>query len=520
MDRSSTERNMSDTPSPSTTATTQSGTSRARQGKRHRARHLKSRNGCYTCKQRRVKCDEVRPVCGACSFRGESCSYPPAPSISVDSDGSQRLRKPKRVVPIPSPLQPLEFHLPRLSATPVPILDGQTLNMADMNLLTKFMLQTSKKMSLHPKRMLIWQQVIPDMAAKREYLMHLLLALAGAHALYESDIAKCGRLGMGDNQLTSSCIDNPTIHDLHRIIEHHQRGLKGFREALSDMTAATAEYVFCGSLLIVAFAFASLSIRDLNRIEPGLMNEDNYESPFTDWLHLVRGLTSVVHEHWSTLKLGRLRAMFFYDYANDDWRHTLSSASVPRLTNGSRMVLMFAQGAARGLSMLRTYATTLSSSRTVHEADAPSPQSSSDTHGKADELIQGHDNAIDKLEEMYMRILNVFHFTESGRDCSASRDFQIDLEEAAATSWPQMVSNDFIASLKPCNQVGIAEGFSYTILAHFYLVFVLFEDLWYLNKGFHEEIKKIFRLVSDLNNDRLLALMEWPMAVIAADQKE
>lgn len=54
-DRSSTERSMSDTSSPSATAAAQSTTSRARQEKRHRARHLKSRKGCYTCKQRRVK---------------------------------------------------------------------------------------------------------------------------------------------------------------------------------------------------------------------------------------------------------------------------------------------------------------------------------------------------------------------------------------------------------------------------------------------------------------------------------
>ncbi|RAQ41870.1 hypothetical protein AFGD_001326 [Aspergillus flavus] len=357
------------------------------------------------------------------------------------------------------------------------------------------------------------------MAAEREYLMHLLLALAGAHALYESEIASTGTLSIDHSQLTPSLIDNPAIHDLHRIIEHHQRGLKGFREALSDMTAATAEYVFCGSLLIVAFAFASLSIRDLSRTEPGLRNGDDDESPFTDWLHLVRGLTSVVYEHWFTLKLSRLRDMLFYEYANDDWKHTLSSARVPRLTNGSRTVLMFAQGAAGGLSMLRTYATTLSSIPAAHEAITTSPQYSPDAQtGENDTLNQEeYSKTIDTLEEIYMRILNVFHFAESGRDCSASRDFQIDLEEAAVLSWPHMVSNVFIASLRPRDQVEIAEGFSYAILAHFYLVFVLFDDLWYLNRSFYKEVEKIFRLVSDLNNDRLLALMEWPMAVIGAN---
>ncbi|KAF7618004.1 hypothetical protein AFLA_006911 [Aspergillus flavus NRRL3357] len=512
---------MSDTSSPSATAAAQSTTSRARQEKRHRARHLKSRKGCYTCKQRRVKCDEVRPVCGACSFRGESCSFPPpAPSIMTDSEGPRNSRKPKRVVPIPHPLQPLEFHLPGLSAAPVPSLHGETINMSDMNLLTRFMLQTSKKMSLHQKRMFIWQQIIPDMAAEREYLMHLLLALAGAHALYESEIASTGTPSIDGSQLIPSSIDNPAIHDLHRIIEHHQKGLRGFREALSDMTAATAEYVFCGSLLIVAFAFASLSIRDLSRTEPALRNGDNDESPFTDWLHLVRGLTSVVQEHWFTLKLSRLRDMLYYEYANEDWRHTLSTARVPRLTNGSRMVLMFADGAAREISTLRTYATTLSSSPAAHEANPTSIQYSPDIPTGEDDKQDEHSNTIDKLEEIYMRILNVFHFAESKRDCSALRDFQIDLEEAAVLSWPQMVSNVFIASLRPRDQVEIAEGFSYTILAHFYLVFVLFEDLWYINRGFYKEIEKIFQLVNALNNDRLLTLMEWPMAVIAANRME
>ncbi|KNG88491.1 hypothetical protein ANOM_003232 [Aspergillus nomiae NRRL 13137] len=483
---------MSDTPSPSATPTAQSG-SRARYEKRHRARHLKSRNGCYTCKQRRVKCDEVRPVCGACSFRGESCSFPPpAPPTSVDSEDSRRSRNPRRVAPVPNPLQPLEFYLP---GSPEPSLHGRIINMADMNLLTKFMLQTSKKMSLHPRRMLIWQQVIPDMAAQKEYLMHLLLALAGAHTLYESDMARTGTLNKDDNQSNTSSIDNSAIRDLHRVIEHHQRGLEGFREALSDMSASTAEYVFCGSLLIVAFAFASLSIRDLNMTELGLSNGEIYETPFTDWLHLVRGLTSVLQEHWFTLKTSRLRSMLHYDYANDDWRHTLSLARVPRLTYGSRVVLIFTQGATHSLSMLRTYAATLSSSPAANEANATSPQSSSDTQtGNADNPSQEHANTIDKLEEIYMRILNVFHFSDSGRDCSASRDFQIDLEEAAVASWPSMVSNAFITSLKPRGQVEIAEGFSYTILAHFYLVFLLLGDLWYLNRAFHKEIQKIFRL--------------------------
>ncbi|KAL5363083.1 hypothetical protein BJX96DRAFT_155144 [Aspergillus floccosus] len=40
-----------------------------------RGSHMKSRNGCQTCKGGRVKCDEHRPTCGRCSARGFSCVY-------------------------------------------------------------------------------------------------------------------------------------------------------------------------------------------------------------------------------------------------------------------------------------------------------------------------------------------------------------------------------------------------------------------------------------------------------------
>ncbi|AOW26484.1 hypothetical protein MEM_00820 [Candida albicans L26] len=37
--------------------------------------HQKSRNGCSTCKKRRVKCDEQRPVCGNCTKLKLDCGY-------------------------------------------------------------------------------------------------------------------------------------------------------------------------------------------------------------------------------------------------------------------------------------------------------------------------------------------------------------------------------------------------------------------------------------------------------------
>ncbi|KAK0648921.1 hypothetical protein B0T16DRAFT_123230 [Cercophora newfieldiana] len=44
-------------------------------GRKRRA-HKRSRNGCSTCKQRHIRCDEVKPICTNCLTRGGDCGYP------------------------------------------------------------------------------------------------------------------------------------------------------------------------------------------------------------------------------------------------------------------------------------------------------------------------------------------------------------------------------------------------------------------------------------------------------------
>lgn len=49
--------------------------------------HFKSRLGCFNCKRRRVKCNEMRPDCGPCRRLGLACEYPPANNTSPSSAG-------------------------------------------------------------------------------------------------------------------------------------------------------------------------------------------------------------------------------------------------------------------------------------------------------------------------------------------------------------------------------------------------------------------------------------------------
>ncbi|KAI4195449.1 MAG: hypothetical protein LQ348_002449 [Seirophora lacunosa] len=52
-------------------------------------KHRRTRSGCYTCRHRRVKCDEARPVCERCVKGSRECTYPePRPKTRTRSSKS------------------------------------------------------------------------------------------------------------------------------------------------------------------------------------------------------------------------------------------------------------------------------------------------------------------------------------------------------------------------------------------------------------------------------------------------
>ncbi|PSS28048.1 hypothetical protein M430DRAFT_15282 [Amorphotheca resinae ATCC 22711] len=71
-----------------------------------RASAPKSKNGCLTCKLRRVKCDETRPKCNTCSKSRRQCQWKPPPDeskkiLDIVSQRSSQLRqlRPSQALP-------------------------------------------------------------------------------------------------------------------------------------------------------------------------------------------------------------------------------------------------------------------------------------------------------------------------------------------------------------------------------------------------------------------------------------
>ncbi|RFU78747.1 hypothetical protein TARUN_3453 [Trichoderma arundinaceum] len=65
-------------------------------GNLDQVKHRRTRSGCYTCRSRRVKCDETRPICDRCRKGNRECIYPEPPgskgnlgqSTTKSKDGS------------------------------------------------------------------------------------------------------------------------------------------------------------------------------------------------------------------------------------------------------------------------------------------------------------------------------------------------------------------------------------------------------------------------------------------------
>ncbi|KAI1283905.1 hypothetical protein F5Y07DRAFT_348025 [Xylaria sp. FL0933] len=145
-----------------------------------RVRLRKSRHGCQTCKRRKIKCDEARPVCGNCARRFydvEKCDYPSPPAsrqrqsrqlprvaadehvAQPDSVSTSIVQRPTGVSADPTQRQlemRLMYHYTQFAALELPATYGYT----------------SKE---------LWIDKVPQMAFESDLLLDSLLAVAALH---------------------------------------------------------------------------------------------------------------------------------------------------------------------------------------------------------------------------------------------------------------------------------------------------------------------------------------------------
>ncbi|PBK84411.1 hypothetical protein ARMGADRAFT_1088439 [Armillaria gallica] len=135
--------------------------------------HQKTRTGCKTCKQRKVKCDETLPFCNGCTRRGVECVW---------GDNSPR----------PEPAAPEQSMVVAQSSSTESSLSIWTLGEDSADVLTLQLMHhysTSASYSLFPDpdASALWRTVIPQMAfdPRNQYLLQAMLAFSALHIHHE-----------------------------------------------------------------------------------------------------------------------------------------------------------------------------------------------------------------------------------------------------------------------------------------------------------------------------------------------
>ncbi|KAH8745551.1 hypothetical protein F5883DRAFT_438806 [Diaporthe sp. PMI_573] len=279
----------------------------ARSAGKHRRHHEKSRTGCLDCRRRRVKCDEQKPSCRACVRRQVACDYTRAAvgASTSHQDGATPPRSqqesPASQVPAPDPSVISSAGTPSnaspqaallgpatpSSSQPVSAISDYNFRLEDLALHHQWTMHTSLTISVDPDFVVLWQRIIPQIGFQHPFLTHSLLSIAALH------------LAHGRDPRETSLISQAA--------EHHNEALRGFREAVADITESNSEALFTWSLMNMIYVFAVSTIQG----RAGAADRPTRASTKDvilggEWIPMVRGIDAVLAPTHNYLLLGRM----------------------------------------------------------------------------------------------------------------------------------------------------------------------------------------------------------------------
>ncbi|KAF7516372.1 hypothetical protein G7054_g14188 [Neopestalotiopsis clavispora] len=253
-----------------------------------RRSHKKSRNGCRYCKQRRIKCDETKPICGNCAHSSIICDYTPKEDNvqPIVSRGRGRPRKDWTAVTIarsgdvPAALPSASLLTNTLPApadvaqlplyTPLHMQWGADDMQLFFHYLTAVAVDTGDDQ--------LWKYQLPRIAFRHHTILHLILALAALH-LARSEPGRSAEL-------------------MAQAEAHMNVGLRRATQDLANLNEQNCAELYMTTILICTYNFART---------PGPRNllvvADGHESA---WWNLFRGVRVVIERIGHPTILARL----------------------------------------------------------------------------------------------------------------------------------------------------------------------------------------------------------------------
>ncbi|KAK0207300.1 hypothetical protein IW262DRAFT_1302894 [Armillaria fumosa] len=136
--------------------------------------HQKTRTGCQTCKQRKVKCDESLPVCNNCIKRGIECVW---------GSTSPRPESEQSMVVAQSSSSQSSLSLWKRGEVSADLLT--------LELMHHYSTSASYTLFPDPDASTVWRTIIPQMAfdPRNQCLLQAILAFSALHIYYENSMS-------------------------------------------------------------------------------------------------------------------------------------------------------------------------------------------------------------------------------------------------------------------------------------------------------------------------------------------
>ncbi|KAI1495305.1 hypothetical protein F5X96DRAFT_3884 [Biscogniauxia mediterranea] len=230
--------------------------------------HKKSRAGCRQCKRRKVKCDEAKPSCKACTLRKETCVYPdaPKPASAPAPTQAQVQASSNPSVAVASPESSVEGALfdPGAMVITEPLFrPGEVSDSIDMKLLWFYTTKTFYSFSINTGRSAVIDHVLKvkvvEYAFQSPFLMDCLMALSALHL---------------------QSLDQPVPPQ--RLAAYRARAFEGYRTAIEAANPTHFPALLACSLLMCA-------------LSSQMFREQNDKHIYIiDWMQVWRGISLIV----------------------------------------------------------------------------------------------------------------------------------------------------------------------------------------------------------------------------------
>lgn len=234
-----------------------------------RRSYTKVRSGCLTCKQRKVRCDELRP-CSNCTRLDLDCVYlRPSPAatqgfLAFDYQNAHTSRR---------------------------------LSMEMLKLMHHYTAYTSVTFSFNPVLQLLWRGVVPKYAFEHDCLLHGIFAIAARHQLHQRD-GFDSRLSLAASQSEQNAI-SAHVQLLNHITEHNCHAL----------------YALSQILIGVCYSRLSQSLKHDGLSPPQII------SGMVDVFCLLKGVLAVAKSSTRWLRAGSLQPMMNDNIAVQEEEH-------------------------------------------------------------------------------------------------------------------------------------------------------------------------------------------------------